>query len=392
MTSIFIAISIFFTILFFIHWIFYCFLLSVFQVKKRKIKIIISLILIFLSLGFLISLSLGYLLGSRVSDILYIISGLWYGFLINSLMFIPVYAVVVLLARFYKKIISNLFFGELIILITLIYSGWGVYNALFPEIKNITVEIENLPIEWENKTIIQLSDVHLGRELGVDFINRVIGKVNEIKPEAVMITGDLFDGMDGHFSEFFEPLNNIQAEKGTYYVTGNHEIYLGVEEIITRLKQTRVNVLDDRVVDVDGLQIIGVDYPNFSEKKDIKKIIESDPNFVLNKPSILLYHSPTNIFSDSNGEMSGHSMYLSPDMDFAPARELGIDLQLSGHTHKGQLFPFNFLTSFIYGGYDYGLHSKDGFNIYISSGVGVWGPMMRTSARSEIVAITLKNK
>ena len=150
-------------------------------------------------------------------------------------------------------------------------------------------------------------------------------------------------------------------------------------------------MLDDEVVDLDGLQIAGASFPEFvalNRTQSVKRMGEAiDPS----KPCILLYHTPTDVYeSTSDRAEQQTSTYLAPDIDFSFAREFRVDLQLSGHTHEGQIFPFTYLTEWIFGGYHYGLHDVDGFSLYISSGTGTWGPPLRTGSKSEIVAITLQ--
>jgi len=378
-------------VLFFSHWAVYCFFIRVFRVQDKKEKTIWRVILLILSLSFIASSLIAHWQENILTKFFYIISWLWPGLLVNLLLAIGIYWVAVLIFRALKIKLNAIFIGRIAIIMAIFYTCFGIFNVFFPRVKSITVKIDNLPTEWQGKTIIQLSDLHLGRVLGKGFLERIVNKVNNLNPEAVAITGDLFDGMDGELSLFVEPLNNIKSAQGAYYVTGNHETYLGVSEVLSVLEQTEINVLDDKIAEINGLQIIGVSYPDFDGDKDIKKIIQSDENFNLNKPSILLYHSPTNIFSTwSNGDDSHGDIYWPSDVNFTIAKELGIDLQLSGHTHHGQIFPFGFITKLIYGNYDYGLHGKDGFAIYITSGTGIWGPIMRTGSRSEIVVITLQ--
>ena len=237
------------------------------------------------------------------------------------------------------------------------------------QVKRIKVEIKNLPEAWRGKTIVQISDVHLGNIYKSDFLAEVVKKTNALHPEAVMITGDLFDGMDGNLDPLVAPLNDLKTEKGIYFVTGNHETYLGVKESLRVLAKTDVKVLSDEVVDLDGLKIIGISYPeSFVGDDEIVKLKLLQPKF-LGQPNILLYHAPVNILA---------------------AKDLGVNLQLSGHTHLGQQFPFNFVTKIIYKGYDYGLHTLGDFSIYTTSGVGTWGIPMRLGTQSEIVAIELE--
>lgn len=380
-------------ILFLMHWAIYRFFITVFEIKSKNIKLIVVFSLLFLAVSFVSSTLLVHWYENIVTKSYYFLSGLWLGFVINLLLAAGCFVLVKFIFHFFNKNMNPLLFGGFFVLLAIIYTGIGVFNAVSPKIKNISVEIKNLPVEWSGKKIVQISDVHLGRILGVKFLEKIINKIDEINPEMVVITGDLFDGMDGGLEQFILPLNKMSALKGVFYVTGNHDIYLGLEKSLDALKQTKIAVLDDEVVNIDGLQIIGVSYPVSGEKKDIEDKIKGDSNFSLEKPSILLFHSPINIFSNHNNARDWHnSMYFYPDVNFQVAKNLGADLQLSGHTHKGQFFPFNLITHFIFGGYDYGLHKDGDFSVFTSSGVGVWGPTMRTWSRSEIVVVTLIGK
>ena len=207
--------------------------------------------------------------------------------------------------------------------------------------------------------------------------------------------------MSGPLESFIEPLNQLKAKEGVFYVTGNHEIYLGFDYPLEVFRKTNIRVLEDEVKDINGLQLVGISYPRFDLEdesgKDIRKILAQNPVFDPEKPNILLFHSPSvgQITGKDQGTDNGSrrlAMYFSPEIDFGPIEELGIDLQLSGHTHAGQIFPYNFFTRQVYVGYDYGLHQLGDFSINISSGTGVWGPTIRTWSRSEIVEIILEAK
>lgn len=167
------------------------------------------------------------------------------------------------------------------------------------------------------------------------YLEKLVRQINALQPEAVFITGDFFDGMDGELVSLAQPLNELQAEKGIYFVTGNHETYLGVDKAFTALENTKVKILQNEVVDIQGFKIIGINYPLQSESNKEIKILESLKDKFFGQPNILLFHSPVNIKQVKNA---------------------GVDFQLAGHTHKGQLFPFGFITNLVYKGYDYGLH------------------------------------
>jgi hypothetical protein len=153
---------------------------------------------------------------------------------------------------------------------------------------------------------------------------------------------------------------------------------------------TGLTMLNNEMVHIDGLDIVGVGYPGVQGLDEIKNLpLSSRPR----SPRILLFHTPTNLQIKSDVRSGGHfSTYWMPDTSFKFNKALNIDLQLSGHTHHGQIFPFNFLTGWLFNGYDYGLRRDGEFQLYTSAGTGSWGPPMRTAGRPEIALIQLSGK
>jgi len=244
-----------------------------------------------------------------------------------------------------------------------------VWNAYHPRVEDVVVKIRNLPPDWRGKKVVQLSDVHLGHVLGAGFLQGIVEETNAQNPSIVFITGDLFDGADGRLDDLVAPLNGLRAPGGVFFVTGNHETYLGVDRAYAALKKTKARILNDEMVVIDGLQIIGISYPQRGFSKDIAEVTRKLPNFNPRLPSVLLYHSPTQI---------------------EQAKAAGINLQLSGHTHKGQIFPIQFISRLVYGKYYNGLYVEGDYTIYTSSGAGTWGPTMRTGNHPEIAVIHLE--
>lgn len=385
------VILVFFTILFICHKIVYEFFIRVFGIEKRRIKIILFLILLYLSLSFIICAILVRWKENALTRFLYFCSGIWLGVIINLFLAVVAAFIITLIIRLFGKKANLKFLSIFVIIFVVSYSAFGVWNVFNPQIKNITVKIKDLPQRWKGKTIVQISDVHLGNILGENFLKQAVDKINSVKPEIVAITGDLVDGSAKNVPSYLNLLEEIKAGQGVYYITGNHEIYFGVNKFLSAIKKININTLEDKIADLNGLQVIGISYPKFTEAKNIKNIIQNNKDFDPQKPSILLFHSPTSInHAEDSEEDRREKMYWRPNTDFSDAKELGIDLQLSGHSHAGQIFPFDLVTKMIYNGYDYGLKTEGDFSIYTSSGVGVWGPTMRTGSRSEIVAITLE--
>jgi predicted MPP superfamily phosphohydrolase len=270
-------------------------------------------------------------------------------------------------------------------------SLYGLWNANHPIVTSFEVEIDDLPESWEGGTVVQLSDVHLGSVHGRAFLRHVVEMVNALEAEAVFITGDLFNGSCSDFHRFEDLLDTLRSRRGVFFVTGNHEGYLGLEAPLAFLKQTKIRVLDDECVELDGLQVVGISFPWFSRARPSSNPFDIGGCYSPEKPTILLYHTPTNV-GESYGDRNTQQVrsYFAPDTTFSLVAERGVDLQLSGHTHRGQLFPFGLLTGAVWNGFDRGLHRIGSFSLYVSSGTGTWGPPVRTGSRGEVVAIRLK--
>jgi hypothetical protein len=276
------------------------------------------------------------------------------------------------------------------IILALGWSAHGFWTAFHPVVKPFDIALAGLPDPWRGKTIVQLSDVHLGHFHGAASMERLAEKVNSLHPDIVVITGDLFDGMIDGMPAFESPLKRLKARHGVFFVTGNHETYAGLQRCLDMITRAGIRVLYNEVVEIEGLYLMGVAYPGIHDKSEIRGIGNAPMPTSGLRPCILLFHTPTDIRSDLTRDRRS-ATYFHPDTSFALNKELGVSLQLSGHSHQGQIFPFNLLTKWIYNGYDYGRHQEEGFAVYTSSGVGTWGPPMRSSgAPPEIVAITLR--
>lgn len=351
------------------HFLVYYTLIRFFQITSQNVRYGLLALFFFLSVSFFLASALAHYQENVFSLAFYSLISFWLGLLTNlflaSLLLWIFYPIII---HWNAPLIAGILFS-----LALLISLYGVYTAFNPRIKNVEVKIKNLPAAWQGKTAVQISDVHLGHIYGTKFAQNLAEKINALNPDIVFITGDLFDGMDGNLSGFVKPLGEIRSKQGIFFVTGNHETYLGVEKTLDLLKQDKLKILNDQIADIDGLQIIGYSYPPREEMgdntKDFSATVKNMVGFTSDKPTILLHHAP---------------------IDTKEAKNLGVNLQLSGHTHLGQLFPFNIITHFIYKGYDYGLHTEGDYSIYTTNGIGTWGPPMRTFNTPEIVTITLK--
>jgi uncharacterized protein len=244
-----------------------------------------------------------------------------------------------------------------------------VVALLVKGIKNTSLDITHRTIEFprarlkKNLKIAHLSDIHLGTIHQKTFLEKVVAKTNELKPDVIMITGDLVDGSAPITQDMLSPLNNLKAP--TFYVIGNHEIYDDLRFVMPILSKTKMRILRNQTVNYNGIQIAGVDFHEGSAK--ILKELEA-LKIQKGKFTVLLNHAPTG---------------------FPEAVAKGVDLQLSGHTHNGQIFPFTLLVRTAYK-YITGLHKINNSYLNISQGVGTWGPPFRILSHSEIVVLNLK--
>jgi len=384
-------ISLILAVIFGLHYLFYATIIRFFVITDPGVRKVILWIMVFLALSFFPSAILLRLHVNIATKLFYIISSIWLGLFLNLLMALVLIWLVFGVFKIVgyapdMRLVSLLFF-----LLAAAVSVHGMWRARHPILKRIEVKIDGLSDQWRNRTVVHLSDVHLGVINGTGFMKKVAKKVNSVNPDLILITGDLFDGMGGDLPAFIEPLRSLKASRGIFFATGNHEGYLGLKRPLSVIRETNIRILDMEIVELDGLQIIGVPFPEYHRKDDARHMLTQSGAFDAGKPSILMYHTPTDIGEQNTDRSSQQSRtYWFPDTSMDLAKEMGIDLQLSGHTHKGQIFPFGFLTRSIYKGYDHGLHNDGSFHIYISSGVGTWGPPMRTAGSSEIVVITLR--
>jgi predicted MPP superfamily phosphohydrolase len=254
---------------------------------------------------------------------------------------------------------------EILLGIALVASLYGFINAGVIRITRISIQLPLLPSPWKGKIAVWVSDTHLGQVRNTGFARHIAAKVKDLHPDIVFIGGDLYDGVAVDLDKTIEPFSKIPAPYGTYFITGNHEEFSDNTPYLEAVRRAGIRVLYNEKVELDGLQIIGVDYRGSRREEDFRMILQEigiDPR----QPSILLKHAPFHL---------------------EVAKEQRISLQLSGHTHQGQVFLFRWITSKVYQGYDYGLKRVGDLLVYTSSGAGTWGPPMRIDTIPEIVVI-----
>jgi predicted MPP superfamily phosphohydrolase len=242
-----------------------------------------------------------------------------------------------------------------------------------PEVREVEVRLDRLPRECHGTTIVQLTDLHIGAILNRSFVQEIVARTNALEPDLVAITGDLVDGSVEGLWPAVEPLGELRSKHGVFFVTGNHEYFSGVRPWMEALGRLHIRVLANERVSIGegpaGFYLAGVhDYGAARLDEEhrcdpARALAGRDPS----REVILLAHQPKSVVA---------------------AARLGVGLQLSGHTHGGQLWPFNFIVRLVQP-YVVGLHRHGETQIYVSPGTGFWGPPMRLGTRAEITRIKL---
>lgn len=249
----------------------------------------------------------------------------------------------------------------------------GHVNALFPRIRTLDLTVTGKASEMKGLRIVAVSDIHLGSIVGRSRVNRIVSMINSLEPDVVLLPGDIVDeDLAPVISRNLgEALRNIESRFGVFAVTGNHEYIGGVEPASAYLMDHNIIMLRDQTVKVnDSFFLVGREDRslgrfNGGRRKDLSELMkEVDCKL----PVILMDHQPFGL---------------------SEAARYGIDLQLSGHTHYGQLWPVNYIVEQVYE-VAWGYRKIDGTHYYVSNGAGTWGPPVRLGNRPEIVQIRLR--
>jgi predicted MPP superfamily phosphohydrolase len=257
--------------------------------------------------------------------------------------------------------------------LVLALAGLALKSGLsLPAVRRVEIALARWPRALDGFRIVQISDIHIGPLLGRGFAERLTARVNALAPDLVAVTGDLVDGPVEALRDEVAPFGALSARHGVYFVTGNHDVYSGGEPWVERVRELGLRALRNERVAIGGeggFDLAGVD----DHRGDWVRGSTEDLDAALagrdaSRALILLAHDPGT---------------------FRRAAKRGVDLQLSGHTHGGQIWPFNYLVR-IAVPYVAGLHRVGTSQLYVSRGSGFWGPPMRLLAPAEVTEIVLR--
>jgi predicted MPP superfamily phosphohydrolase len=366
-------ISIVQSILFLGHWFLYATLSAFFggPASSPAVKIALAV----LSVSFVVSSLLAWYSHRPLVRAAYTVSAVWLGLASNFLWAAVGCWVIAGIAR-----LTGLNWVPRDIAAVLFTAGtlagvYGVINAAWLRITRIRVALPNLPEQWRGRVAALVSDTHLGHVRNGRFIRRVVRKLAGLKPDVVFLAGDLYDGTSGDFEKLAAPWTELTTPHsppavphGVYYIAGNHEEFYSDSEYHEPLVRAGVCELNNQKVEIDGLQVVGVHYRDAAHPDRYRAILRK-AGIDRERASILLLHAPVHL-------------------EVAEAE--GLSLQLSGHTHGGQFFPYTWIAARVWGKFIHGLQKWGNLMVYVSYGAGTWGPPMRFGTRPEIVLITLE--
>jgi predicted MPP superfamily phosphohydrolase len=248
-------------------------------------------------------------------------------------------------------------------------TAYGVKTALGPpQLDRVQLPMAKLPRAMDGTRLAVVSDIHLGPLTGTRHAGRIVDLINSVNADVVCIVGDLVDGTVAELGRFAAPLAGIESRRGAYFVTGNHEYYSGYQEWVAEVARLGVRPLRNERLEIGGLDLAGVNDiggVEFGDGPDLRRALgDRDAS----RPVVLMAHQP----------VVAH--------DAAP---FGVDLQVSGHTHGGQMVPFNLLVP-LQQPVVSGFGKVDGVPVYVTNGAGFWGPPVRVGAPPQVTVIELR--
>ncbi|MCB2359952.1 metallophosphoesterase [Clostridium estertheticum] len=334
--------------------------------------------------AYIISMILSSYIPSVVLNTLNIVGSYWMGIMFYLILVLPTIDLIRFLNSKISFIPRNINeaanFSLVVSLVVVVFltslMAYGTWSARSPKVTKYDLNVNKTSSDLKTLKIIMVSDIHLGLVVDNKRLTVMVDKINELNPDIVLIPGDIIDSSLEPFvkQNMSDNFKRLKSKYGVYACLGNHdEMGSSVEDIVKTFKASGINVLRDKAILINNsFYVIGRDDISQESQTKIKRKNLSDIIKDLDKsrPLILMDHQPR---------------------EFADTQKNEIDLQVSGHTHRGQLFPANIITNLMFE-IDYGYLQKNNSNFIVSSGYGTWGPPIRIGSRSEIVEIDIDFK
>ena len=351
------------------HWFLFHTWIGFFSLADSTAVVALRILLLVLAFSFVAAALLSFRFSNPVVTLIYKAAAVWLGFL-NYFFWAACLSWIGWYAWLASRLSANPgaarpWIAGVLATAAMLAGIYGLLNARWIRVRRIAVALPGLPESWRGRRAVLLSDLHLGNINGAKFSRRMVALTTGLRPDIVFIPGDLFDGTRADLDRLAAPFKELAPPFGVYFSTGNHEEFAGKEHYLAAATRAGMRVLNNERMTVDGLHIAGVPFGDSTSPIRLRATLDG-LRLGPDEASILLNHVPSRL----------------PIVERA-----GVSLQLSGHTHVGQLFPFNWFTRRVFGKFTYGLHRFGALQVYTSSGAGTWGPPMRVGTHAEIVLI-----
>jgi uncharacterized protein len=371
---------VFFIIVFAVYFLanYYIFLKGYKTLSTGNSRFLYTIIYILLASAFIAGKILERNHSSVLTDILNIVGGFWMAFMLYGIMTLFLSDITSLFLRLTGLLSKDslLNFKRWAFIISIAFSAvmiiYGFFNAIKPVVKKYNIVIHKQAGDLKSYKIAAVSDIHLGSIIRKRSMKKLSLMLKDINPDVVLLLGDIVDGEIGPVlrGDLLNYFTNPKSKDGLFAITGNHEYIGGAETTIPYIEKHGIRILKDEMVILGGgIQLIGrIDRDgamfNRKQRMSIPDLIKQAD---ISKPIILLDHQP---------------------MKLEESARAGVDLELSGHTHNGQMWPLNYITGMIYE-LSYGYKKIDRSQFIVSSGFGLWGPRVRSGSRSEVLEINI---
>lgn len=356
------------SLILFVHWVVFRSMAHYFSFGPATAQFFFWFF-IFLSFSFLLSnISTRFFPGTLTRH-LYFFSTIWLG----TIHFLFLGSVVIAFLQFVSHFLVIAMpekVAYIVYLSAFLLSLISLTQSYVTHVTRKTIALPGLPTPWQGKKVVFFADTHYGNIHRERPAQETVTLIQNEKPDLIFMGGDFFDGPPIEADLVTRPYAQLTQKIPTFFVSGNHEEYGKKAEFLQSLERHGFQILNDKKVVLDGLQIVGLDFMTTRSRAATEmtlKHLALDPAL----PTIVLKHIPRHM---------------------EPIEAAGGHLMLSGHTHAGQVWPANLITHFVYQGYDYGLKAYKNLQVYTTSGAGSWGPPQRFGTFAEVVVFTIETQ
>ncbi len=356
------------SILLLAHWFLYETWVAFHPALDTTTLIILRIVFLLAAVSFVIASFLAWQYFNPAVRVFYIINAVWIGFMTFCVFAAAGCWILLGVVRLAGLQIAADQIANVFLAAAIVVGVYGLVNAARVRTTRVTIKLPNVPAAWRGRVAALISDTHLGHIRNVGFMRRMVTRLNQLRPDIVFITGDMYDGTKANVGALAAPWSALSVPHGALFITGNHEEFTGRGKYLEAVSKAGVRVVNNEKVELDGMQIVGVHYRETTDPGHFRSIVR-DAGIKPERASILLVHAP-------------HRLPI--------AEEEGISLQVCGHTHGGQFPPGSWVASRVYGPYVHGLNRFGRMLVFTNWGAGTWGPPFRVGTHAEIVLFTFE--